>query len=239
MSVHPEVATIGWGLAEGTAETSDARIVARLSLTQSVRADAPRTLETRFDFADRDHYRATLLEDTGKGFAPLVEWAYARARELSALPAVAAEAATPSERLQSLTSLVGAPRRFVATAEGSARAFDATFEWIPYVKAIRARLSFDAVEGPLGRTVDVYLLRGADASTIRVLAIGESGAIFEGRATPRGDAIDATLRGHDGSRTSDVTLRVERTSSGAWSVHVRPSGSNVESEFTLNTRDSD
>jgi hypothetical protein len=237
MSAHPEVATIGWGIAEGAADTSDARIVARMSLTQSVRADVPRALETRFDFADSYRYHATLLEDVGNGFVPLVDWSYARSRELSALPAVTAEAATPSERMALFAPLVGAPRRFVreGEGEGAALAVDATFEWIPYIKAIRVRLTIHA-ETPLGRTVDVYLFRAADDSTIRVVALGDSGAMLEGYATASGHAVDATLTGKDGARTIGATVRLARADDQSFLVRVTSSVSGVEAGSTLELR---
>lgn len=235
LSAHPEVPTLGWGLSEGRVVGSGAaRIDSRLTLRQSGAGDRPRDIETRWEFESEDRYRATLLEERGSGYIPLVEWTYDRSRELSALPPVAAEADTPSERFAFFAPLVERPQRFATTAgatptRGATVRLEATFEWIPHVMATRIRVAIDAEKSPLGRRVDIYLMRAADPSTIRVLAVCESGAVYEGVATATaGATLEAMVRSQGGERAVDWTVRVARDDDGSLRARLSSDGADAQ-----------
>lgn len=118
------------------------------------------------------------------------------------------------------------------TRRGAALAVDATFEWIPYIKAIRVRLTIGPDGGPLGRHADAYLLRAADASSIRVLVVCESGAVYEGMARAIDDTtLEATLKGHGGEHVVEWRVRVSRD--GAGSVRARLASERGDFEVSL------
>ena len=117
LGFHPEVPSLGRGHSEGSARPGPDGMTSLLELRQSAQPQRVRRIESRIEFDGPDALRTALLEDTGEGFAPLVEWGYVRSRELSDATDLTADTGGPSELRKVIEPLL---ERFVAIRSGSA-----------------------------------------------------------------------------------------------------------------------
>jgi hypothetical protein len=75
---------------------------------------------------------------------------------------------------------------------------EASLAWIPYLEAVRARVSFSGAASPLGSQMDLYIVRAAGAEAFRALVLTASGFVYEGDVTmPDGSTLAFDLTGHE------------------------------------------
>lgn len=222
--LHPEVPGVGRGQSRGTVLGDDEERSVILDLQQSGNPLRTRKLKTRTVFDGPDKHRVELLEDNGRGFAPLVEWEYLRSREPSEEPHVAAEAGRPTDRLKAFEPLLAhAWEAEGASANGGAdgRPFHVrtTFEWIPYIEVIVTRSALIAASGEKTPLLDAYIFRdlGRDlgTGTLQALALSSDGTVYEGGVTiVDGPAIEFDLMGHGTEQPARRRVRLDLEADG-------------------------
>lgn len=226
LDLTPDIQGLGRGVGEGTimmgAESADASF----DLHQPGHPGrAVRALSLRWDFDGPDRYRETLLEDRGAGPAFLVGWDYARWNELSTLPPVPDEPDRPSGHLGVFGPLMGGEWEASGeVADGEAFQYRSTFEWIPYVGAVVARVTAPGADGEPAPLLDAYFYHHPSAGTLRCLALSAGGGMYEGVATVLEDgAVQVELDGAEGDRVVSLVAWLDPGHEGGprlrvWSV---------------------
>ena len=163
-------------------------------------------LRWRFDGPDR--YRESLLEATdGADFAPLAGWDYVRAATLAPEPAGAPRRPPdPPGPLRAFEPLLDPAWE----AEARGLRIRSSFEWMPYVEVVRARVVAPVEDGEADRLLDAYVYRHPTEDTLRCLALTLRGGVHEGLVTvlPTG-ALRLELEGHDGDRAVRQVVRLD------------------------------
>ncbi|MFN0008793.1 MAG: hypothetical protein ACKVXR_12900 [Planctomycetota bacterium] len=203
------------GVSEGTVRFEGETADAVFDLYQT---GQHRKMSSRWVFHGPDAYHATLLEDSGSGFTPLVEWDYVRFETRSSVPPPrVGEAPKPSQHLKALESLLGK----IWTAKGNWAAAEAldietAFEWIPYVDAIHVRVLSPTGDGGPMHLLDAYVFHHTGTDVLRCLALSHTGGVYEGDLTVlEGGALQLDLKGYEGDRVVRHVARFDLESDGA------------------------
>jgi hypothetical protein len=175
-------------------------------------------MSLRWTFRGPDTYHATLLEDSGSGFTPLVEWDYVRFEARSPVPPPRVEEAPkPSQRLRALESLLGNTWTATGTwATAETLRIETEFEWVPYADAIRVRVLSPTGDGEPSLLLDAYLYNHTGTNVLRCLALSHTGGVYEGDLTVlEGGALQLDLKGHERDRVVRHVARFDLESDGA------------------------
>jgi hypothetical protein len=203
------------GVSEGTVQFEGETADAVYDLYQT---GQHRSMRLRWTFQGPDNYHATLLEDSGAGFTPLVEWDYERFEARSSAPPLRGEEAPkPSQRLRALEALLGntwTARGNWTTAEDLH--IETEFEWIPYADAIHMRVFAPTGAGEPALLLHAYLFHHTGTDALRCLALSHTGGVYEGDLTVlEGGALQVDLKGHEGDRVVRHVARFDLESDGA------------------------
>jgi hypothetical protein len=202
LHLHPDIPGVGRGAGEGTMSFEGERAEATYELFQPGAPVQPRALTMRWTFDGPDRFREELLETTGPaGPSPLAEWLYVRHDELTPPPAHSApEASPPARHLAAFAPLLGTTRAVRGTWTGSPeRSLDvrATFEWLPLVEVVLARVVAPAGTDEPIPLLDAYLYHHPTADELRCLALSADGGVHAGTATVLEDgAVQLELESH-------------------------------------------
>jgi hypothetical protein len=176
-----------------------------------------RKMGLRWMFHGPDTYHATLLEDSGSGFTPLVEWDYVRFEASSSMPPHRVEEAPrPSLHLKALEPLLGK----TWTAKGNRAAaeglhIESEFEWIPYADAIHVGVLSPTGDGGPSHLLDAYLYHHTGTNALRCLALSSRGGVYEGGLTVlEGGALQLDLKGYEGDRVFPYAARFDFENDG-------------------------
>ena len=168
-----------------------------------------RKLGVRWTFEGPDRYRDALLEDSGKGFEPLVEFDQTRSHTTAAR---APEGAAPehSDRLNALEPLSGVWEAKGEWAKTSALHIRTTVEWVPYADAIYARVMALGAAGAPVHLLDAYVYHHTGANVLRCLALSNAGGVYEGDvAILAGGTVQLVLKGYEGDAVMERVLRLD------------------------------
>jgi hypothetical protein len=173
-----------------------------------------RKLRLLWAFDGPDKYHATLLEANppeSSRYAPLMEWDLFGTQPPSPPRPFAVDGATePSESLMPLKPLLGAWEAEVDPADAGALHTRSTFEWIPLVDAIYARVLAPRDDGGPVHLLDAYLYHHTGAGVLRCLALSSRGGVHEGDLTALdGGALQIELQGYEGDQTVSRVVRLE------------------------------
>jgi hypothetical protein len=187
-----------------------------------------RNMGLRWAFDGPDKYRETLLEATGPaGLTPLVEWDHVRSKtRIATRPRSTEGAPKPSEHLKVLESLLG----HTWEARGNwdtenAFHIQSTFERIPIIEAIYARVLAPRKDGEPTHLLDAYFYHHTGANALRCLALSNRGGVYEGDLTVLdGGALQLDLKGYEGDRVVPHVARFDFEQDGTlrhrvWSLN--------------------
>jgi len=191
--MHPVIPGIGRGVSQGTL-AFDGDIADEVF--DRHQPGQLRKLRARSKFISRDMYRYELMEDSGSGFGLLLDLEYKRSDELSPFPPVALYAARPAQNLAAFGPLAGPTWRSKDGAESAQTT--ATFEWIPYIEAVRARMLRPAERGESEPLLDVCVYLHPRSNAIHCLALSNGGGVHEGRLAVLGDGRLSPAAGEHG-----------------------------------------
>ncbi len=184
LGMHRDIPGIGRGLSEGTISFDGDTAEGVFDLHQSVSPTGNavhRKMALKWSFTANEHYIDTLLEESGRGFDTLAEWKRVRSDDLTPLPAVTEADAKPSGPFDAFTPLVG--RDWHSTIEspsGESLRIRTDVEWIPYVQAIRARISTQAEGKEPTAILEAFLYRHPAAGTLHALVLSSDGTVYKG-----------------------------------------------------------
>lgn len=187
-----------------------------------------RKMGLRWTFDGPDEYRETLLEAAGPaGLTPLAEWDHVRSRTRTATRPRSAEGAPkPSERLKVLEPLLG--RTWEARGNwdsGNALHIQSTFEWVPIIEAIYARVLAPSKDGEPTHLLDAYFYHHTGTNALRCLALSNRGGVYEGGLTVLdGGALQLDLKAYEDDRIVPHVVRFDFEQGGilrhrVWSLN--------------------
>lgn len=207
LHLHADAAGIGRGLSEGTLNLSSTPIQTTLTLYQP---RAQRTLAERWLLPDHNSYHAFLLEDSGTGFQPLVDWVYTRvptnplasAPVAPSTPALPLAAASLPAHFRAFESLIN--RQWISSNSSSttsalthaSASMRTSFEWLATVQLLRihtaspAKSSTASAPSPISSAfnpsidIEVYIYQHMQTRDLRCLALAADGAIYQGNEIP-------------------------------------------------------
>lgn len=213
LGMHRDIPGIGRGLSEGTISFDGDTAEGVFDLHQSASPTgnaAHRKMALKWSFTENAHYTDTLLEDSGRGFATLAQWKRVRSDELTPLPAVAEADAKPSGPFAAFTPLVGRDwHSTIESTSGEALRIRTHVEWIPYVQAIRARISTQAEGKEPTAILEAFLYRHPAAGTLHALVLSSDGTVYKGSlSSNRSDELRFDLRS-TGRERSHATVSFE------------------------------
>jgi hypothetical protein len=204
------------GVMEGTmrfeGETADA-------IFDLYQTGGRRKMGLRWTFDGPDKYRETLLEATGPaGLTPLAEWDHVRSRtRIATRPRSAEGAPKPSERLKVLEPLLGHTWEARGNWDsGNAFHVQSTFEWVPIIEAIYARVLAPSKDGDPTHLLDAYFYHHTGTNALRCLALSNRGGVYEGDLTVLdGGALELDLKGYEGDRVVPHVVRFDFEQDGS------------------------
>ncbi len=212
LSLHEDIPAVGRGVSEGPMkfEGDTAEGVAELHQSRG-----PRKLGSRWVFDGPDKYRDTLLEDTGAGLKPMNGWEFVRVKERVKVPPKVGEAAPAKLRphLKVFESLLG----HTWGAQGdSANAFhiQTSFELIPSLEVINARVVSPNKGGEPTQLLDVYFYHHLGTKQLRCLALSNHGGVYEGTWAVDGEALQLDLKGYEGDKVVPHAVRIDLEKNG-------------------------
>ena len=203
------------GVSEGTIQFEGETAYAVSDLYQTGRQ---RKIGVRWTFDAPDNYHATLLEDSGAGYMPLVEWDYVRFEAPSAArPPSAEEEPKPSQRLKALEALLGNTRAGTGNgATGEAFDIETESECVPSADVIYTRVLAPTPGGEPLHLLDAYFYYHTGASALRCLALSNRGGVYEGDLSVlEGGALKLDLKGYEGDRVVQHIVRLDLAKDGA------------------------
>lgn len=219
LSFHPDIPGIGRGVAEGTFEFDGENAAASLELHQP---RVRRKLASRWTFDGPDRYREVLLEDSGRGLAPLAEWDYARSMERSASPApVPGPAPTPSRNIRAFVPFLGEWER---RGDGEAVLARSSFEWMEYLDVVALRVDGASETDKPEHLLDAYFYHHVGTDELRCLALSAAGVVYEGGViVPEDRALQLDLIRYEGAASERRLVRFDFEPDGTlrtreWSV---------------------
>jgi len=212
LSLHEDIPAVGRGVSEGHMkfEGDTAEGVAELHQPRG-----PRKLGNRWVFDGPDKYRDTLLEDTGAGLKPMNGWEFVRVKERVKVPPKVGEAAPAKlpPHLKVFESLLG----HTWGAQGdSANAFhiQTSFELIPSLEVINARVVSPNKGGQPTQLLDVYFYHHLGTKQLRCLALSNRGGVYEGTWAVDGEALQLDLKGYEGDKVVPHVVRLDLEKNG-------------------------
>lgn len=215
---HPGRREVAWfglspyreGLMEGTIRFEGESADAFFDLYQT---GVLRKMRLRWAFDGPDRYREALLEAAGPdGFMPLAEWEHVRSSARTAKPqSTAPETSGPPSRWKALQPLLGHTwEAQIAGTSGDAFPTRTTFEWIPQVDAIYARVLAPTKAGEAAHLLDAYLYRHTGTGSLRCVALSDRGGVYEGDLNVLEDgAWELDLTGDEGDRALRHAVRFD------------------------------
>jgi len=226
LGLRPDIPGLGRGVAEGTMQFDGESADAVFDLYQPGHPRKPRKMGLRWVFDGPDAYHETLLEATGSaGLAPLGEWEYVRTTPSAGERPRPTEAQpVPAAHLKAFEALLG--HTFEGTAAGPAGdglRVRMSFEWIPYVEAIRARVIAPAENGDPAQILDAYVYQHPTKDELECLALSRGGGVQEGVVSVLdGGAVELALKSYEGEEVVPHLVRLDREENGnlrqrAWS----------------------
>jgi hypothetical protein len=153
-----------------------------------------RRFAVRWSFDGPDEYRSSLLESVGvSDYEPLAEWRVVRvAGSTRSADSPADGITSPSARLRAFEPLLA--RRWRASihgASGGAIEIETTFERIPLLELVHARVESVGPEDARSHVLDAYFFHHVGASELRCLALSERGEVYSGALT---ELLDGSIR---------------------------------------------
>ena len=205
LSFHPDIPGIGRGVGEGTIKFDGDRAESALELYQP---GSRRKLAARWVFDGPDRYRDILLEDSGRGLAPLAEWEYARSVELSSPPVPAAgQVPTPSKSIQAFVPLLG---RWESRDDGRAELVQSNFHWMEHLDVVALSVEGESKANKPDHLLDAYFYHHVGGDELRCVAMSSSGGVFEGRVTLSNDRdLELDLTRYEGDASDRRLVRFE------------------------------
>ncbi|XHC25591.1 hypothetical protein ABWH91_15420 [Phycisphaerales bacterium ac7] len=223
-SMHRDIPGIGRGLSEGTISFAGDTAEGVFDLHQSASPTgngAHRKMALKWSFTENAHYIDTLLEESGRGFATLAEWKRVRSDALTPLPAVAEADAKPSGPFTAFTPLAGRNwRSTIESPSGEAIRIRTQVEWIPYVHAIRARISTHAEGQEPTALLEAFLYRHPVAATLHAIVLSSNGTVYKGSLSiNQSEELSFDLRSTGDSRVLfEINIEGDKPRSRVWSV---------------------
>jgi hypothetical protein len=224
LGLHPDIPHIGRGVMEGTmrfeGETADA-------VFDLYQPGHRREMGLRWTFDGPDKYHETLLESTGPaGLMPLNELEYVRSKEPAATRLRTDEQAPEvSKRLEVFESLLDHTWQAKGDrATGDFFHIQSTFEWVPYVEAIYARVCAPTNDGEPTHLLDAYLFHHVGTDSLRCLALSKWGGVYEGELIAlEGGALGIDLKSYEGDQVNAHVVRLDFETDGTlrnrvWSI---------------------
>ena len=215
LSLHEDIPGVGRGVAEGTIRFDGETSNAVIDLYQP---RGLRKLGQRQSFDGPDKYHEILLEDTGAGLQPLNALDFIRDHERSGAPLPTTEPASLElpERWKPFEALFGStweadgdPNR------GSAARIHSTFEWVPSLEVVFARVHALNEDGEATHVLDAYIYRHVRTDALRCLALSNRGGVYEGDVTVLdGGALQLDLKVYEGDRVLTQVARFDLESDG-------------------------
>jgi hypothetical protein len=229
LSLHGDIPGVGRGVCEGTmkfeGETAD-------GVADLYQPRGRRKLGSRWVFDGPDKYHDTLLEDTGAGLQPMNSWDFVRIKERpearprsaeDSLPTEPSPSTQPSKQLKVLEALLG--RTWEAkgdSAAGNAVHIQSTYEWLPSVEAICARVIAPSKDGESTHLFDAYFYHHIGTDALHCLALSNSGGVYEGDLTVLdGGALQVELKGYEGEQGVSHVVRADFEKDGTLRSRVR------------------
>jgi hypothetical protein len=196
------------GVSEGTMTFDRDTANAVLDLYQTGRR---RKMGLRWSFDGPDKYRDTLLEDTGAGLMPLVEFEQVRVRTPATPRKLTPdELSKPPERLKALDPLLGYTWQAKGEwAAGGAAHVESSFGRVPLADVIYVRVLAPTIGGKPTHLLDAYLYHHTGANTLRCLALSNRGGVYEGEVTALDGALQLGLKGYEGDRSVSRLVRLD------------------------------
>ncbi|MBU6414250.1 MAG: hypothetical protein KGS45_12350 [Planctomycetes bacterium] len=207
LHLHADAPGVGRGLSEGTLNLSSTPIQTTLTLYQP---RAQRTLAERWLLPDHNSYHAFLLEDSGAGFQPLVDWVYTRVptNPLASAPIAPATPAPPlaaaplPAQFRAFESLINRqwissnPSSTTSSLTPESASVRTSFEWLTTVQLLRIHITSPASpSGPSAPSpatsafnpsinMEVYIYQHMKFGDLCCLALAADGAVYQGKALP-------------------------------------------------------
>ena len=210
LTMHGDIPGVGRGVGEGSIRFDGEASEAVVDLYQP---RGLRKLGQRQAFDGPDEYHETLLEDGGAGLQPLAEWDFFRTQDHPrARPSTDARALLECpEHLKVFEALVGS--RWEATYDsptGHDVHIESTYEWVPTLEAVYARVVAPRKDGEPTHLLDAYFFRHVGTGALRCLALSERGGVYEGEWSVRdGGALQLDLEGFEGDRVVSQVVRFD------------------------------
>jgi len=222
LSLHGDIPGIGRGVSEGTIRFEGETQVDVVDLYQP---GAHRKLAQRRTFDGPDKYHEILLEATGsQGYQPLAEWDFVRVEGPPAARPHAAEeeaAPEPSEHLKMFEALLGCS--WEAKAGDNLR-IQSTYEWIPSLEVVCARVDAPSRDGDPTHLLDAYFYQHIGTGALRCLALTNRGGVYEGEVSViEGGALQFDLKGYEDDQVVPRVVRLDFEEDGTvrervWSI---------------------
>jgi hypothetical protein len=238
LTMHDDIPGVGRGVGEGTIRFDGETSSALIDLYQP---RGLRKLGQRQSFEGPDRYHEILLEDTGAGLQPLNALDFVRDRERAVAPPPSAEqpARELPERWKPFEALVGGTWEANGDpASGNAFRIHSTFEWVPSLEVVLARVNALNEAGEATPLLDAYVYRHVRDDALRCLALSSRGGVYEGGVTVLdGGALELDLKVYEGDRAVPHVARFDVGNDGhlrtrVWSLDgdVRTLAFDVEHE---------
>lgn len=211
LSLHPDIPSVGRGIAEGSIEFDGRTLTGKADLYQT-RHPKPnhRRLAHHWTFDGPDRYREALLEDSGRGYETLVEWDYVRSMERRPPPQPGDEKPTISENLKPLAALLGQWEQLFDGEVASEQNSRLDIQWAQYLDLITVRLDVTINDDESDHLYDVYLYHHLGTNSLRCLAMSKSGGVYEGEVVLLPDgALECDLRGFVGDLKNRHVARLD------------------------------
>jgi len=218
LGFHPDIPEVGRGVAVGTIAFDGDAALGTFELHQRNRRGVDRReMGVRFTFDGPDALREVLLEDSGAGLQPLVEWDLVRSTDRTEPPAPAPDdAPDPSPNLRAFLPLLG---EWQAVGEhGADRDADirTTVESMDYLDVVAVRVTAQGAGAEAHHLLDAYLYVDIGSDSLRSLVLTDEGAVYEGGVTLGNDGgLRLDLTGYESDRVlrREITVGIEQDGS--------------------------
>jgi hypothetical protein len=221
LGVNPFSRSVAEGSIRFTGDTADA-------VFDMHQTGGRRKLGLRWSFDGPDKHHEVLLEETGPdGLKPLAAWDRVRSRAPAPRPDTAGKEPKRSDRLKALDPLAGTTWEARGKlANGDEFHAQTTFELIPIIEVVHARVRVPGKDADSGHALDAYVFHHTGANALRCLALSSTGGVYEGNVSvPDGGSLQLDLTGFEGDRETPLTARLEFESDGSLRQRVwLPSG---------------
>jgi len=210
LTLHEDVPGVGRGVGTGTMRFDGETSEALLGLDQP---RGTRRLGQRQVFDGRDAYREILLEDSGAGLQPLNALDFVRVEVRAESPEPVSD---PAKRVfpgpwKPFEALVGGTWATDGQAFGAgARRVQTSFEWLPSLEVVLARVSASDGAGPATPWLEAFVYRPVSGDALRCLALSHRGAVYEGGVSALASgALQLDLLGYEGEGVQMLAVLLE------------------------------